>query len=58
VFVADLNDDDMVRGIQRHVLGDLACKVHRMTFGRAQISERLCRKPFVSEFQLLGWRPQ
>jgi hypothetical protein len=39
VFVADLNNDDMVRGIQRHVLGDLACKVHRMAFGRAQVLE-------------------
>jgi hypothetical protein len=41
VFVADLNNDDMVRGIQRHHLGDLACKVHGMAFGRDQVPELL-----------------
>jgi hypothetical protein len=39
VLVADLNDDNMVRGSQRHVLGDLACKVHSMALGAPQILE-------------------
>jgi len=37
VFVADLDNDDMVRGIQRHLLGDLSRKVHSMSFGRTQV---------------------
>ena len=41
VLVADLDNDDVVRGIQRHILGDLACKVHSMTLGRAKVFELL-----------------
>ena len=41
VFVADLNNDNMVRGFQRHVLGDLSGEVHGMAFGRAQVLELL-----------------
>src|SRR5215203_3892118 len=40
-FVADLNDDNVVRGFQRHVLGDLSGKVHSMAFGSAQVLELL-----------------
>src|SRR5688572_29419083 len=41
MFVADLDNDDMVRGIQRHLLGDFASKVHGMAFGTHQVLEFL-----------------
>ena len=41
VLVADLNDDNMVRGFQRHILGDPSGEVHGMAFGCAQVLELL-----------------